>query len=212
MTIGVVTVAYGDTYRAFLPEWAQAIGALHTQPNQVTIATDFIAPEIADLVAEHLPQAIWVISPRVPIHHPQVLVNDAIGLTRTDWICKMDVDDIIYPHALDAMDDLPCDVFMFGICLQGHDMLPNNVTGEQVLDCDENLVFSGSPFRRWLWEANQYRDMIYEDWAFWRDAARAGAKFFPSWTIDYEYRLHGDNISTGCDDAYWREAVRAIHD
>lgn len=210
MTIGVVTVAYGDTYRAFLPEWAEAVGALQTQPEAVTIVTDRIDEGIEDAVADHVPQAVMIMSDQVPVYHPQILVNHAIDWTRTDWICKMDVDDIIYPHALDGVDGLDCDVFMFGISLNGQDMPPNDVTGDQVRESGENLVFSGSPFRRWVWERSPYRDMIYEDWAFWRDAARAGARFFPSGTIDYEYRLHGDNISVGCDDAYWREVVREI--
>jgi len=210
VTIGVVTVAYGPTYRAFLPEWAEAVGALQTVPQQVTIVTDEVNPVIADHVSEYVPGAVWVISPRVPIHHPQVLVNDAIAITHTDWICKMDADDIIYPHAFNGMDHYPSDIFMFGIHLQGRDMPPNNVTGQQVLQSTENLVFSGSPFRRWVWEENHCRDMIYEDWAFWREAARAGAIFRPSGTIDYEYRIHGGNISLRADDQYWREAVRSI--
>lgn len=210
MSIGVVTVAHGEKYRAFLPEWAEAVSRLETQPDAVTIVTD-------TLDCEHLAAACDLLSPDAAVietrsswtNHAQVLVNEAIAFTRTDWICKMDVDDLIMPHAL---NDLPhdADVFMFGILLDGRNLYPQNISRQHVLDAPFNLVFSGSPFRRWVWSESPFRDMIYEDWMFWIDAAKNGARFTPSRTVDYEYRIHGSNVSLSCDEAYWASVVRAL--
>lgn len=207
MTIAVVTVAYGDTYRRFLPEWADSIRALHTSPDEIVIATDDVEDtrqHIGDLPATLVPIQ------GTHRHHPQVYVNQAIAASSSEWITKMDVDDLFYPHALDDVQHGDGDVTTFGIMVGTMALASRPVTSEQILNTPENLVFSGSPFRRWLWIAAPFRDMIYEDWAFWRAAAKQHARFIPTGRVDYHYRLHGSNISQSADDAYWRSIVRSL--
>ena len=209
MSIGVVTVAYGDRYLKFLPEWLSAVGDLKTKPDAVKIVTDNRA-EVQQFVNASTVAADVIYSDTVPANHPQVLVNEAIALCDTDWICKMDVDDLIYPHALDQVANADCDVLMFGISLAAKAFFAQEISALDIRTQAENLVFSGSPFRRWVWERSQYQDMVYEDWAFWVNAAKNGARFLPSNSIDYEYRVHGNNISLNCNDYYWREQVKAM--
>ena len=202
MTVGIVTVAHGDKYRAFLTEWATAVSLLERQPDAVTIITD-------DVFCRDLATACDILGPNcVAIEtnttfqqHPQILANEAIRETRTDWICKLDADDLIYPHALNPLDDWPTDICMFGISVNGErNLVPPPVTAQQVLASPHNLLFAGSPFRRDIWEQTPgFQDFVYDDWAFWRSCARAGATFQPTGTIDYLYRLHGGNSSLGVD-------------
>ena len=205
-----MTVAVGPTYQAFLPAWAESIAALNTQPEQVTVVSDDLAPTYAAQLSEILNQWQLITSTKTWTHHPQVLVNDGIKATDTDWICKLDVDDRIYPHAFDRLHNTACDVWMFGI--RHGDLLlhPPAAKAEDILRSPHNLVFSGSPFRKWLTGGAGFRDMIYEDWMFWIDCAKQNARFCHSGTIDYEYVTHGENISSRVDDAYWQAVVRGL--
>jgi hypothetical protein len=210
MSVGLVTVAYGTTYQRFLPDWANAVAALETRPDQITIVGDDIDFDILYAISTILGDFDYITSHTQPKNHPQILINEAIEATETDWICKMDVDDLIFPHALTGLNGRDCDVFMFGILVGQKSMFPSPVDAEAILNSPHNMVFSGSPYRRALWEANPYRDMIYEDWAFWIEAAKNGARFTPSGRIDYEYRLHEDNISEKCDKALWKGRVEEL--
>lgn len=211
MTIGVVTVAHGDRYRAFLPEWASAVAALERQPDAITIVTDDVScPRLAIACDMLGSDCVAVESMTRFERHPQILANEAIAITRTDWICKMDADDLIYRHALNYLDDWPADVCMFGINVNAErNLVPSPVTAEQILASPHNLLFAGSPFRRALWAKTPgFQDIVYDDWAFWRSCAKAGATFLPTGTIDYFYRLHGDNSSTNVD--HVAEAARVF--
>ena len=209
MSIGLVTVAYGVTYRAFLPAWIEAVNQLNTPPDRITIVTDDVS-DVRIHAAASVVEVEVIAAKGKHKHHPQVYVNQAIAATDTDWICKMDIDDKILPHAFDCLRNLPCDVYMFGIRHQGQDMTAQQITYVHVLQSPHNLVFSGSPFRKWVWTSNQYKDMIYEDWAFWIGCAKQQARFLQSETIDYEYVSHGHNISEQSDDSYWQQIVRSL--
>lgn len=221
MTIGVVTVAYGEPYQRFIPAWAQSVASLTVQPDHAVIICDSISAEHLDILERTLDstRTTVMLTKTTPEYHPQILVNEAIAALETDWVCKMDIDDRFLPHALDKVPDCTSDVLMFGIMLTQWDsegnevnrrpvfMLPQHVDAKQIAVSPHNLVFSGSPFRHHVWQAAPFRDMIYEDWAFWIEAAKNGFTFTQTGSIDYEYRVHGSNVSMLCDDARWRRQV-----
>ncbi len=210
MTVGVVAVAYGDTYRAFLPRWMRAMTMLEQKPQQIMVVTDDVPDCIARLGDVYLSSVIFKQAHGTFEQHPQYLVNEGIASLQTDWVCKMDVDDIIFPHAFNGLHDCLADVYMFGIQL-GEKWLPaHHVTAKDVLRAQHNIIFSGSPFRRWVWEKQPYRDMICEDWMFWIDAAKNGARFQASPNIDYEYVIHGDNITLHTDMEVAENNVRGM--
>lgn len=210
MSVAVVTVAVGAEYQARLPAWARAVAALERQPDEVIIAVDDLPDRLVSELTLIL-RDFWVVpSARAWVHHPQVLVNDAILVAESEWICKMDVDDVILPHALTPLDDVDADVFMFGIRHGGQDLVWSGVTGDAIRTRQGNLVFSGSPFRRCFWEGNEFRDMIFEDWAFWIGCADRGARFVSSGTVDYIYTQHEGQISARSDAGYWTSVVRSL--
>jgi hypothetical protein len=210
VSVGVVAVAYGDKYRAFLPRWMRALTMLERQPDRVMIVTDDVPSAIAALGDVYLSSAVFKQAHGTFNVHPQVLVNEAIASVNTEWICKMDIDDVIFPHALNNLDRTDADVYMFGIQLSGQWLPARHATRADILKSPHNLVFSGSPFRRWVWERAPYRDMICEDWMFWIDAARNGARFHASPDIDYEYVIHGDNITLRTDMQAAERNVRGL--
>jgi glycosyltransferase involved in cell wall biosynthesis len=209
-TVGIVTVAVGEKYLSFLPEWLQAVRNLEKQPDQITIISDRIIQ--IDQYTSNVP-LLLISSNTQWNHHPQVLINEAIESTHTDWICKMDADDLIYPHALNDWSP-EADVIMFGITLnrdgQKQSLLPAPFTDKTILESEQNLIFSGSPFRKKLWENNKFHDMIFEDWAFWIGCAKQKARFIPTGRSDYYYNLGDHNISNGVDEHHWAEIVRSM--
>ena len=210
MSVGVVAVAYGDTYRAFLPRWMRAMTMLEQKPEQIMVVTDDVPDCIERLGDVYLSSVIFKQAHGTFERHPQYLVNEGIASLQTDWVCKMDMDDIIFSHAFNGLHDCLADVYMFGIQLHDKWLPAHHVTAKDILRSQHNLIFSGSPFRRWVWEKQPFRDMICEDWMFWIDAAKHGARFTPSGTVDYEYRIHGSNVSLRCDASYWTSVVRAL--
>lgn len=201
VTVGVVTVATG-TYKRFLPDWISSVNNLTTQPDLVVIVTDDPGIEHAGTV---LVQAEGTYQ-----HHPQVFVNQGITVMDTDYVVKLDVDDVFLPCALDGLGEHGTDIIGLGIRLGQTDMPSRITTANEILTSRENLLFSGSAFTRRVWERNPFRDMIYEDWAFWIESAKHGATFSATGRVDYEYRLHGGNISLTADDTYWRTIVDGL--
>ena len=208
MTIGICTVAYGTTYHDFLPRWAAAVAALERRPDLITIVHDGVSRDIRQQVHDLL-TVLWV-EDRGTAHElqPQVHVNAAIAVTQTDWIVKLDADDVILPHALTGVTDCAADVLNFGYRIGEADHVSQRVTAEQVLRKTNNALSSASPFRRWLWERNKFQDLLFDDWAFWIEAARAGATFDATGRVDYIYSVHDQQLTRRHD----QRAARALID
>lgn len=188
MSIGLVTVAYGRKYQKMLPVWAESVSMLNRRPDLVTIVGD----ELPDEIAAELDKLIhyqFVQTTTKPETHAQVLLNEAIAHTPTDWIVKLDADDVIFPHALDELDGCKADVFMFGVRVNDQDVAAKDVTAIDILANGNNLIVPASPFRRWVWQRAPFRDMIFEDWAFWIEAAANGAKFYRAEGFHYLYNM-----------------------
>lgn len=210
MTIGVCTVAYGYTYHEFLPEWSQAVAALETKPDVVTVVHDGVDQSTRDAVNNVL-DVLWVEDHITRFEvHPQYLINTAISLTRADWIMKLDVDDLVLPHALNGVKNCQSDVLNLGYRVGSSDFVSQRVTTEQVLQRSGNLVSSCSPFRKWLWHRNPFRDMGFDDWGFWFEAAREGATFDATGTVDYIYRVHEHQITNRINQTQAADVVRAL--
>lgn len=208
-TVAVVTSCTTPDYWQFLRPWALAVAALERTPDEIVIATDLSLEGWAE-IAEILPDAEWV-APRTHARtHRAVIVNDAIDWSESDWVCKMDVDDLIHPHALNELDDCTADVYGFGYHVGGIDHIVPALTAHELLDRVDNPLSSCSPFRRWLWERQPFRDMLYDDWAFWRDCAKAGAVFASSGRVDYTYRQHPGQFTARLDHALALDALWSL--
>jgi hypothetical protein len=209
VTVGIVTVAVGETYQQFLPHWAEAVAALQRSPDHITIVTDHMPEKYVRILDETLGSWILVNSKQTWKHHPQILANEGIQLTNTDWICKLDVDDIILPHAFDNLDQCTADIYMFGLAVNGERIvIPAPISAKQILKLDFNPLMAASPFRRKLWEnSTGFHDMIYDDWRFWRETAQQNPTYQASRKVDYLYRLGNYNASVTCNDEDERKKV-----
>jgi hypothetical protein len=186
-TIAVVTACVGKNYHFFSSDWIQAVLKLERKPDEVIIATDLITHDFDAGLIQYVPAP-----KKSKSGHWAFAVNEAIAASTADWICKVDVDDIILPHALNGVDSCEADVYCFGIEIDGKSQHANP---ENILKQDDPQIFSNSVYRRWVWEANPYEDMFYEDGVFWYAAAIEGATFAISKTIDYVYGNHSNQTT-----------------
>ncbi len=194
MTVGVVTAAVGHEYERFLPEWAEAVAALEVTPDRIVIVA---SPQFAPIT---LPIPVQWISAEGPAPRWGIAyMNQAIAACQTDWIAKIDVDDIPFPHMLNPLAESTADILSVGYSVDGTEVHAANVTADQIRSLDMNHLASCSPFRRALWVKHPYRDTLYADWAFWAECARSEAVIQRSGTIDYLYRIHPGQATAGAD-------------
>lgn len=208
-TVAVATSCTGARYWRFLPEWAAAVAALTRRPDQVVVATDADTQTRA-ATWDVLPGIRWVRPRTVPQVHRAVIVNDAITATRTEWVCKADVDDLLLPHALDGIDDCTADVFAFGYRYNDRDHIVASLPAQAVLRSTSNPFASCSPFRRRLWERHPFEDCLYDDWAFWLRAAADGAQFASTRRVDYVYRVHEHQATAHLNHWQAREHIEQL--
>lgn len=209
----VVTSAHTIEYQRFLPGWAASLAKLNRTPDSVTIALTDHGVESRDILGETFYElfpssgpirmgVVWVRTE--PPEHLPSLINRAIeaGVPGVDdWVCKLDVDDRATPTWLDGLDDCDGDVLSVGLewwenGARRHLMPPQPVTGAGVIEAAKqmrNVVWSCSPYRRWIWDHHKVVNRPGEDWQQWIAAAQLGATFTtgPGW---YEYHTHGAQL------------------
>ena len=207
VSVGIVTSCYGPTYHRFLDDWSAAILDLNTAPDWITVIHDGVDSNTRQRL-DRRHDIVWI-EDTLTAHrqHPQVHVNEAIAQTFTDWILKVDVDDELLPHALDGWQKTQADVVSFGYRIDLADHPSRPISAQEIQRRTDNPIGSCSPFRRWVWETNHFADLLYDDWAFWIQAAEAGATFTNTGRVDYRYRSHPQQMSRNIDHA---QAMREI--
>lgn len=209
MSVGIVTTCYGPDYYGFLDEWSGALLELNSEPDWVTIVHDGVPDDLRSKVDDRL-SPVWV-TDKTPVEiHPQSHINTGIAVTFTDWILKVDVDDLLLPHALDGWQNLSADIVNFGYSINGAAFPSRKVTAEWMLEKQSNPIGSCSPFRRWVWESNRFQDLGYDDWAFWILAAQVGAVFDATGRIDYVWRQHPAQITNRIDHGHALDQIRRL--
>jgi glycosyltransferase involved in cell wall biosynthesis len=199
-TIAVVASCVNEPYHYFINQWKQSIGKLERRPDEVIIATDLV-----NEVTQSDDCILVPIKNKPKSGNWTVAVNDAIAHSQSDWISKIDIDDLILPHALNEIDSCEADVYCFGIEIDGQKRLaePNGL-----LEQPDPKIFSNSVYRRWVWEKNPYQDIFCEDALFWYLAACENAVFAASTKVDYIYGRHSSQITASLNIG---EALVEVH-
>lgn len=224
--VHVMTSAHTLEYQRFLPEWLDSVLALNTTPDTITIGvTDYRLPTL-DILNElerrmesrRTPLRVhWLHD--VPEHLP-ACINQVIDgfaqLAPADWVAKLDADDRACTDWLDGIRETDADVWSVRMIpvFEGRRLSRgSNALGEDacqhILDSarqGRNLVWSCSPFRRWLWDRNRFANRPGEDWQFWVDAAAAGARFGNA-PGAYEYHQHPGQLHRRTTDAQMRATL-----
>lgn len=187
-TVGVITTV--GTYEQYVPHWATSVRGLRRQPDQVVIVAQD-APAVQAITAKELPQAT-VLQAEADFQFATYL-NQAVDACHTDWIAWIGVDDRYRPQALNGLDIIETDVYIYGMAISDG----RTWRGDDLAKAPEhNPVPCGSPFRRWIWEAIPFQPHLapFEDWAFWVGANHLGATAKQTGRIDFDYRIHPEQI------------------
>lgn len=214
MTVGIIATCH--TYFHFLDQWAASIRKLETQPDQVVLAVTDVE-ETVHRFDNPLPN-LTMVQADPPFGLGKYL-NRAIQACETDWIVWAGIDDHYRPHALNGLDSTDGDVVAFGIQYSsGQRWIPTHIDAAQILTVTTNLIPSGSPFRRVLWEKEPFNVDLepFEDWALWVGFAAAGAQFCWTDQIDYDYTLHPQQIVPPMEPTrtrikHWAETLGHTH-
>lgn len=188
-TVGVVGICHG--YPEDISGWLESVRSLNRKPDKVVLVLNIeIDKSVFDL--EGITVVGW-------FDHFAFsdMMNLAFQHCNTDWVSWIGIDDRYRPHALDQLDTCEADVLALGFQYDtGQIWTPANVTAEQILSLQANMIPCGSPVRRWLWKRNPFDQRIapYDDWCFWVGTAVSGAKYASTLNIDVDYAYAGHTV------------------
>lgn len=187
MTFSIITTIWGDKYDSFLPGWLASVEPF--EASRVVVATD--RPRG---LPEWVTERVVAFEGRFPA---PFYLNHACEATESDWVWVCDVDDRL---RLDAKRVLEFDADIVGLGYarsDGFSYIPGSYTSESMLSQSWNPIPASSPFKRHVWEANNYPDIGHQDWGFWRKAFRAGFSYQSSGIVGYDYLWHPDSSISG---------------
>lgn len=205
-TVGIITTC--GTYENFLPGWARSIRGLQRQPDKIVIAASDPMAAHKKLQDERIEYSI------VPMNEPfqfGTYLNAAIDACNTDWIAWIGCDDRYRYNALNGIDIVDADIYVFGMQIAGSGQWRGGNVSDSLA---HNPIPCGSPFQRWIWEILPFQPELapFEDWAFWAGAKSLGATSKSTGRIDFDYAQHPNQIIPQQEPAatYVREWARNL--
>jgi len=181
--VTVISCLYGDTHDRFVTDWARGVARLKPQPDAVIVSVDRL---------REIPGATVIPATCTWEHEQAFHLQAALSWVTTEWVWVHDIDDIAMPDALGGLRRVTEDVWQFGyLRSDGEEYLPPQLTADQVLAADRNPFVAGSCIRtEKLREVGGFPDVALQDWALWRNLARAGATFRSSKRPHFHYMRH----------------------
>lgn len=200
MSFAVVTTIWGDKYDSYVDGWLDSVEPF--KANQVIVATD-----------RHRGLPGWV-TERVMAFEGRFpapfYLNQACGAAETDWVWMCDIDDRLRLNAKSVLE-FDADIVGIGYARSdGFSYIPDNYSSPSMLGLSWNPIPASSPFKKKVWQANPYPEVVYQDWGFWRKAFRAEFKYVSSGIIGYDYMWHPESSLSGAhanNAEYTREAL-----
>lgn len=197
--LAVVTAAWGS-YGKYLPEWLDSIANQTVLPSQVVIVNcgvetlAGVRPRLKALAARGVKT---ILTRKRLVSGMGEAMNRAVAKTDTEWVIRLDADDLLLPHAIEDVAALApaADVVCIGAIRDGKEVLFPNTSAEWILAGRQGSM-SPSAFRRSFWEQHPYIE--HNDWiesAFWVGLAHLDARFVPTPRAGFVYRQHEDSHS-----------------
>ena len=128
--------------------------------------------------------------------------NLAIEHTQTEWIMYIDIDDVLLPAAIEALEEhQDADVISVAYLYNGMVYNPALPSKEFVLGPDfyckatQDFLLNASPFRKSVWERIKYHGE-HPNALFWVDLMLAGVKFGKTSVCCVEYRSRKESHSS----------------
>ena len=214
LDMSIVTVAFGD-YKKFLIPWANSLTRLTILPKEIILGVDQIDSKLKKSLRELIPNLVVYEIPRIGKVHYGLEFNFIISKTNSEWICKVDVDDLMLPDAYEELSEAPFDILAFNA--QNSETKAvisaiDNPSAKKVLEFEENTLLSLSPFRKWIWDEVKFRDTVFDDWAFWIESARLDPVIKKSQKVNYVYTVHENQATKKVDVSSEELRIQKIRD
>ena len=162
MSVTVATANWNGFWGKYGDRWTECVRAMSPAPDRVIVASDEPIKTDFDVVICHTK----TLGP---------MRNAAIEITDTDWFVPSDLDDIPLPNYVDGLhcgSDIHAFSYMYGDRTYG--FTPSMWT-DAFSPNTGNPIASCSAYKTELAKKVKYRDIGWEDWAFWLDMKKTGA-------------------------------------
>jgi len=179
-TITVGAANWGGYWERYGDSWTEAV--LKANPTRVVIASDVpIKTDFEVVICE-----TKSLGP---------MRNAAIEATDTEWFVPSDLDDIPLKNYVDNLNP-DCEIHAFS-CLMGDSVYSGNPDAwENVFsEFAVNPLVSCSAYKTEWAKRIKYREIGWEDWAFWLDMKKAGARVHWDSTCRYIYTRPPGSLS-----------------
>lgn len=186
MRVSIPVAVWGATFGSFLEGWWDAVEAMTRKPDEIVIGYE--NPDMAGAYdsIRRLP-GVDVIGVVLEEDGFTERWNEVMRACTGDWIAPVCVDDRVLPDALaeiDAADEAGAELLVDSIAWKYRgDVWRGHWDPEAI---GRVLTLPGAaPFKRSLFErVGGFKPWLYSsDWAFYMDAAVAGAKTYQANTI-----------------------------
>lgn len=174
MSVTVGTANWNGFWGKYGERWTERVKAMSPAPDRVIVASD-----------EPIDTEFEVVICQTKSLGP--MRNAAIDATDTEWFAPSDLDDLPLPNYVDG---LVHDVEIHSYCL----VIGDSVHGYRPHEWEDafnpqvgNPLVSCSAYKTEWAKRVRYRDIGWEDWAFWLDMKKAGARVYFDKTPRYIY-------------------------
>ena len=173
-TITVATANWGGYWDRYGSNWTEAVLKLDPAPTRVIIASDVPIKTGFEVV-------ICETKSLGPMR------NAAIDFTDTEWFVPSDLDDIPLPNYVSGINrDAEIHSFCYKFCNEAHGYRPSQWDNAFEPNTGNPLASCSAYKTDWA-KRIRYRDIGWEDWAFWLDMKKAGARVHFDQTVRYIY-------------------------
>lgn len=182
MSVTVGTANWNGFWGKYGAAWTDRVKAMSPAPDRVIVASD----EPIDTEFE------VVICPTKSLGPMR---NAAIDATDTDWFVPSDLDDLPLPNYVANLYE-DCEIHSFCLSLNNctHGYRPHEWETAFSVSTANPLVSCSAYKTDWA-KRIRYRDIGWEDWAFWLDMKKAGARVHFDKTVRYIYNRPPGSLS-----------------
>jgi len=182
MSVTVATASWNGFWGKYGDRWTECVKSMSPAPDRVIVASDEPIKTGFDIV-------ICETRSLGPMR------NAALEISNTEWFVPADLDDLPLPNYIENLNkDYDIHSFALQIGSTIFKGLPNE--WEKAFDPHaQNPLISCCPYKTELGKKIRYRDVGWEDWAFWLDMKKAGATVFWDDTIRYTYTRPPNSLS-----------------
>lgn len=169
-SVSIVSIAWGNKYKKFVPTWYSYIEKLKIKPSEIIIAHH---PEDDTGVKELNVKLVECYD-----RSYSKMLNTAISNSTSEWFIQAPLDDFLLPNSLDFINFVEKDIDIVlnsRVTTKGDIHIGNWSSLER--DMRDHRVCHTSPIKKSLWESiGGFPDYVLADWAFFLLAYKKNIK------------------------------------